>query len=159
MDVLKQRRKKLVRKLRECAKLAEVQLERDDASRSKVRALFDRVAAKGCAVTTAKAAEAFKEYETTWGNTNADKAEESAELKVLRLRGKSFLFSCTTPLQKIREKTSCHCFLRLSFFQIPKALWLCVGGDNSKNPLRRYKRFVKKLHVIASCVCPSSMSH
>ena len=93
MDVLKQRRKKLVRKLRECAKLAEVQLERDDASRSKVRALFDRVAASGCAVTTAKAADAFKEYETTWGNTNADKAEESAELKVLRLRGKSFLFS------------------------------------------------------------------
>ena len=93
MDVLKQRRKKLVRKLRECAKLAEVQLERDDASRSKVRALFDRVAAKGCAVATAKAATACEEYETTWGNTNADKAEESAELKVLRLRGKSFLFS------------------------------------------------------------------
>ena len=79
-------------KLKECAKLAKFQLERDDASRSQVRALFDRVAASGCAVTTAKAAEAFKEYETTWGNTTADKAEESAELKVLRLRGKSFLF-------------------------------------------------------------------
>ena len=65
MEALKQRRKKLVRKLRECAKLTGVQVERDDASRSKVRALFDRVVAKGCAVTTSKAAEAHQEYETT----------------------------------------------------------------------------------------------
>ena len=93
MESLKQRRKQLVRTLRECAKLTGAETERDDASRNKVRALYDRVLAKGCATTAAKATEAFQSYEATWGDGKADQEKEPKDLATVRLRGKSFLFS------------------------------------------------------------------
>ena len=93
MESLKQRRKQLVRTLRECAKLTGAETERDDASRNKVRALYDRVLAKGCATTAAKATEAFQSYEATWGDEKADQEKEPKDLATVRLRGKIFLFS------------------------------------------------------------------
>ena len=95
MESLKWRRKRLAKTLRGGARLTGVETETDDASRNKVRALYERVFAKGCATTTAKATEAFQSYEATWGDEKAEMAKQREDLSILRLRGGSFLVSYT----------------------------------------------------------------
>ena len=110
MESLKQRRKRLVKPLRGCAKFTDAETEKDNASRDKVRALYERVLEKGYATTMAKVTGAFQSYEATWDDGKADKEKQPEALSTLRLRGKSFNWDFFNKAFPVRH--SCARFAR-----------------------------------------------